>query len=63
MYYCSKCGLGVLVANLPEPIRACDCKTSTEVTLENGEKQIIEKNASIICEVTATAEGRSQFKN
>lgn len=26
MYSCSKCGLGVLVVGLPEPIRACDCK-------------------------------------
>lgn len=25
MYQCAKCGMGVLVTNLPQPIRACNC--------------------------------------
>lgn len=58
MYKCSVCGKGVLVKDLPEPIRACNC---TQEKVVNGEKVI--KPSSIIMDMEATAYGRSQFKN
>lgn len=57
MYKCSKCNKGVLVIEGSDPIRICDCKV--EVTLPSGE--VIEKKASIICDLEGTAKGKSQF--
>lgn len=50
MYKCSKCGKGVIVIPNQEPIRACTCKK------EDGTL------ATIIIDISATAEGKSQFK-
>lgn len=58
MYKCGVCGKGVLVKDLLEPIRACNC---TQEKVINGEKAI--KPASIIMDMEATAYGRSQFRN
>ena len=58
MYKCSKCGKGVLVTNLPEPIRACNC--TQEVVLEGV---TVTKPAAIIADLEGTAYGRSQFSN
>jgi len=49
MYKCSKCGKGVLVKDLPEPIRACNC------TKADGTP------ATITLEVEGNAYGKSQF--
>ena len=51
MYKCSKCGLGILVKDLPEPIRKCNC------TKEDGKTP-----ATIIVDMEGEAYGRSQFK-
>lgn len=51
MYKCSKCGLGVLVKDLPAPIRKCNCTKEDGIT-----------PATIIIDISATAEGKSQFK-
>lgn len=58
MYKCSKCGKGVLVRDLPEPIRACNC--TQEVVINN---EAVVKPATIIMELEGTAYGRSQFSN
>jgi hypothetical protein len=55
MYKCSVCGKGVLVKDLPEPIRACNC---TQEKIINGEKVI--KLSSIILDMNATAFGKSK---
>lgn len=58
MYKCSVCGKGVLVKDLIEPIRACNC---TQDKIINGVK--VTKPSTIIIEMEGTAYGRSQFKN
>jgi hypothetical protein len=58
MYKCSVCEKGVLVKDLPEPIRACNC---TQEKVVDGEKVIVP--ASITMDIEATAYGRSQFKS
>lgn len=58
MYKCSKCGKGVLVKDLKEPIRACNC---TQEVLVDGKKVI--KPAAIIAEMEGHAYGKSQFSN
>lgn len=58
MYKCSVCGKGVLVKDLPEPIRACNC---TQEKIVNGEKVVAP--SAIIADMEGTAYGRSQFKN
>jgi len=58
MYKCSVCGKGVLVKDLPEPIRACNC---TQEKVVNGDRII--KPASITMDIEAIAYGRSRFKN
>ena len=58
MYKCSKCGKGVLVKDLQEPIRACNCKQEVIV---NGKK--VEKPSAIIMEMEGHAYGKSQFSN
>lgn len=32
-YKCSKCGLAVIVENVPEPIFACECKAPVEAEM------------------------------
>jgi hypothetical protein len=70
MYKCGKCGMGVLVKDLPLPIRACNCKVSIErkpvTILEKvksffGKKFYTEKLAPIVTDIAGTAYGRSQF--
>lgn len=51
MYKCSKCGLGVLVKDLPEPIRKCKCTKEDGIT-----------PATIVLDMEGKAEGKSQFK-
>jgi len=72
MYKCSKCGLGVLVKDLPKPIRKCKCMVSVErkpITLVEkiksffGIKFYTEKQAPISCDMDGHAYGRSQFSN
>jgi len=58
MYKCSVCGKGVLVKDLPEPVRACNCKR--EVVVDG---KLVEKPSAIILDMEGTAYGRSQFKN
>lgn len=58
MYKCSKCGKGVLVKDLPEPIRACNC---TQEIVVDG--KTITKPSAIIADMEGTAYGRSQFRN
>ena len=70
MYKCSVCGLGVLVRDLPEPIRKCKCVVLKErkpitfiekVKAFFGKKFYIEKLAPITCDMNAHAKGSSQF--
>lgn len=56
MYTCSKCGKGVLVEGLKEPIRMCNC---TQEVIIDG-KTII-KPATITVEMAGTANGKSRF--
>jgi len=72
MYKCSKCGLGVLVKDLPEPIRKCNCLVQVErkpsgwiEKLQSffGIKFYIIKKAPITCDLDGHAYGRSQFSN
>ena len=58
MYKCSKCGKGVLVRDLPEPIRACNC---TQEVIVDG--VTIVKPATIIMDLEGHAYGKSQFSN
>jgi hypothetical protein len=58
MYTCSKCGKGVLVNDLPEPIRACNC---TQEVIVDG--VTIVKPAAITMDLEGHAYGRSQFSN
>lgn len=58
MYKCSNCGKGVLVKDLPEPIRACNC--TREVIVDGN---VVVKPAAIVLDMEGTAYGRSQFKS
>lgn len=58
MYKCSNCGRGVLVKDLPEPIRACNC--TREVVVDG---KTVTKPSAIILDMEATAYGKGQFKN
>ena len=58
MYKCSVCGAGVLVKDLPEPIRKCNC--TQEVVVDGV---TIVKPATIIIDLEGHAYGRSQFSN
>lgn len=58
MYKCSVCGKGVLVRDLPEPIRACNCTQE-----KNIDGSIVIVPASIVMEMEGTAYGKSQFNN
>mgnify|MGYP003540779260 CR=1 FL=1 len=49
MYKCSKCNLGIIMIPNQEPIRVCSCKK------EDGSL------ATIIIDISATAEGKSRF--
>lgn len=51
MYKCSKCGTGILVKDLSEPIRKCNCKKDDGIT-----------PSTIIIDMSAVAEGKCQFK-
>ena len=71
MYKCSKCGLGVLVTGFPSPIKICNCEQKVEVKPKGfrqkflsffGKKFFITKEASIICDMSAVAEGKSKIK-
>jgi len=70
MYKCGKCGMGVLVKDLPSPIRVCKCMVSVErkpiTFIEKiksffGKKFYTEKQAPIIMEMEGKAYGKSQF--
>lgn len=72
MYKCGACGKGVLVKDLPEPIRICNCTVKVErlpltiiekIKFFFGVKFYKEKKAPIICDIEGTAYGRSQFKS
>lgn len=58
MYKCSVCGKGVLVKDLPVPIRACNC---TQTIILDGKTET--KPSSIVLEIEAVAQGKSQFSN
>jgi hypothetical protein len=51
MYKCSKCGKGVLVKDLPTPIRACNCTKDDGVT-----------PATIVLEMEGEMYGKSDLK-
>jgi len=70
MYTCSVCGKGVLVQNLPEPIRACKCTSKRERSPVNfiekfkhffGKKYYTTRLAPIVCNMEGNAYGKSQF--
>lgn len=71
MYKCSKCNLEVIVLSDGKTIRACTCKVNSPrlpiTNLEKflsffGKKYFVEKNASVVMDLNATAKGRSQFR-
>jgi hypothetical protein len=57
MYKCKECGRGVIVAGVEVPIRGCDCTKEIEI---NGEKKRVP--STIVTDMSAVAEGKSQFK-
>lgn len=70
-YKCSKCGLGVLVTGLPEPIRKCNCTVDVErlpITKWEKFKSLFgikfynQKKASIVCDMEAHAYGKGSVK-
>lgn len=72
MYKCSVCGKGVLVRDLPAPIRICKCTVKKERKPEGfveklkaffGKKYYIERLAPISCDMDGHAYGKSQFSN
>lgn len=70
-YKCSKCGLGVFVTGLSEPIRKCNCTVDIErlpTTKWEKFKSIFgikfynKKRASIVCDMEANAYGKGAIK-
>lgn len=70
MYKCGTCGMGIMVKDLPEPIRLCKCTRIVErkpsTKLEKflsffGKKYFITKPSVIVCGMEGHAKGSSQF--